>query len=382
MSITGLHHITLVTADAQRNVDFYTRVLGLRLVKTTVNFDDPSSYHLYYADAVGTPGSVVTFFEWPRAPRGRPGVGGTHHLAMRVADRSALLRWKRRLTDLGVHVRGPYDRHYFASIYFRDPDGTILEIATDGPGLLIDDAGQAPGVAQHSPPSELVRGARDEGAIAAATWPEPVPGIDADMSLTRGMHHISATASDLSRTDDFLRGQLGLTLVKRTSNFDDPSMPHWTWGTADARPGSLITYFELNAPHAKRSVMGAGQTHHYAFSVPDDDAQGALRERLLLAGLSVSTVQDRVYFRSIYSKDPDGHIVEVATAVPGFLIDEDVSVTGRALQLPPWLQQHHARISAELTPLDSPPWPHDGASATREHAGQTLHAPVLAEVGS
>jgi glyoxalase family protein len=171
-------------------------------------------------------------------------------------------------------------------------------------------------------------------------------------------------------------------LVKRTSNFDDPTMPHWTWGTADARPGSLITYFELSTPHAKRSVMGAGQTHHYAFSVPDDESQGVLRERLLTAGIPVSTVQDRVYFRSIYTKDPDGHIVEVATAVPGLLIDEIEATTGRALQLPPWLQGHQAQISAGLTPLDAPQWPHDGASATREHAGTSLHAPVLAEIGS
>ncbi|HMS04072.1 MAG TPA: VOC family protein, partial [Gemmatimonadaceae bacterium] len=175
MSITGLHHITLVTADAQRNVDFYTRVLGLRLVKTTVNFDDPSSYHLYYADATGTPGSVITFFEWPRAPRGRPGVGGTHHVALRTSDRDALLRWKRRLSDLGVKVRGPYDRHYFTSIYFRDPDGTILEIATDGPGLHVDEPDGVPGAAQQAPPTALVRGVRDEAVIAATTWPDPVP---------------------------------------------------------------------------------------------------------------------------------------------------------------------------------------------------------------
>lgn len=351
MSITGLHHVTLVTADAQRNADFYTRVLGLRLVKTTVNFDDPSSYHLYYADAVGTPGSVITFFEWPRAARGRPGIGGTHHVALRTADRSALLRWKRRLTDLGVRVRGPYDRHYFTSLYFRDPDGTILEIATDGPGLHVDEPDGVPGRATQTPPPALVRGARDEASIAAERWPDPVPEIDEPMSLTRGMHHISATARDLARTDAFLRGQLGLSLVKRTGNFDDPTMPHWTWGSTDARPGSLVTYFGLDSPSARQAVLGAGQTHHYALAVADDEAQETVRERLLSAGVPVSPVQDRIYFRSIYTRDPDGHIVEVATAGPGFLVDEPAETTGRSLQLPPWLESRRADIARTLTPI-------------------------------
>jgi glyoxalase family protein len=382
MSITGLHHVTLVTADARRNVDVYTRVLGLRLVKTTVNFDDPSRYHLYYADAAGTPGSVITFFEWPRAARGRPGVGGTHHVALRTADRDALLRWKRRLTDLGVRVRGPYDRHDFTSIYFRDPDGTILEIATDGPGLHVDEPDGVPGAGQHAPPAELVRGVRDEAVIAADTWPEPVPAIDAAMALTRGMHHISATARDLGRTDAFLRGVLGLSLVKRTGNFDDPSMPHWTWGSGDARPGTLVTYFGVDDPAARRAVMGAGQTHHYALAVDTDEAQGVLRERLLHAGLPVSTVQDRVYFRSIYTRDPDGHIVEVATAIPGFLVDEPIETTGRALRLPPWLERHREEIAAGLTPISAPAWPHDGRDAEPAHAARVGDAPALVEAGA
>ncbi len=382
MSITGLHHVTLVTADAQRNVDFYTRVLGLRLVKTTVNFDDPSSYHLYYADAAGTPGSVITFFEWPRAPRGRPGVGGTHHVAFRTADVDALRRWKRRLTDLGVRVRGPYDRHYFTSIYFRDPDGTILEIATDGPGLHIDEPDGVPGRGEHAPPSALVRGVRDESAIAADSWPEPVQVIDDTMTLTRGMHHISATARDLGRTDAFLQGVLGLSLVKRTGNFDDPDMPHWTWGSADARPGSLVTYFGLDTPTARRAVMGAGQAHHYALSVDTDEQQGVMRERLLRAGLPVSTVQDRVYFRSIYTRDPDGHVVEVATATPGFLVDEDLTVTGRTLRLPPWLEIHRERIARGLTPLVVPDWPHDGHDARAAHAAPVTDVSSLVEAGA
>ena len=379
MAITGLHHVTLVTADAQRNVDFYTRVLGLRLVKTTVNFDDPGSYHLYYADAAGTPGSVITFFEWPRATRGRPGVGGTHHVALRTATRDALLRWKRRLSDLGLSVRGPYDRHYFTSIYFRDPDGTILEIATDGPGLLIDEPSDAVAATPQTPPAALVRGARDEAAIAAESWPEPVTHIDAHMALTRGMHHLSATASDLGATDAFLQGQLGLTLLKRTGNFDDPSMPHFTWGAPDAHPGSLVTYFGADVTATRRAVMGAGQTHHYALAVNTDEEQGALRERLLHAGLSVSTVQDRVYFRSIYTRDPDGHIVEVATAIPGFAVDEAPAELGNALQLPPWLERHRGAITRRLTPIDAPAWPFDGADVSPAHAGRSHEVSPFAE---
>ncbi|MDX1523908.1 MAG: VOC family protein, partial [Anaerolineae bacterium] len=135
MTIQGLHHITLVCSNAQQTVDFYTKVLGQRFVKKTVNFDDPGSYHLYFGNETGTPGSAITFFEWGHAPKGHPGVGGTHHFALRVADYDSLLKWKRRLTDLEIKVDGPLDRHYFTSIYFTDPDGVIIEIATDGPGF-------------------------------------------------------------------------------------------------------------------------------------------------------------------------------------------------------------------------------------------------------
>ncbi len=362
-NILGLHHITLVASNAQRTVDFYSTVLGLRLVKTTVNFDDPGSYHLYFANETGAPGTVVTFFEWPRASRGRTGIGGTHHFALRVADQDALLRWKRRLTDLGVRVIGPYDRESFTSIYFRDPDGVILEIATDGPGIVRDESiGE---LIQGSPSMALVRGARDEAAIAALTWPEPVPTLDAAMSLTRGMHHITAMTANVERVDEFLRGVLGVQLVKKTENFDDPGTRHWAWGSADARPGTLITYLEKNPKTQRRSHMGTGQGHHYAFAVADESTQLEFRERLLTAGIGVSDVMDRVYFKSIYTKDPDGHIVELATMGPGFLVDEPVTTTGTALRLPPWLETHRAEIAASLSPISHPTWPYDGGGAAR-----------------
>lgn len=355
MTILGLHHITIGCNDAQRTVDFYTKVLGQRFVKKTINFDDPTTYHLYFGDETGAPGTAITFFEWPGAPRGHWGLGGTHHLALRTGDYDSLLKWKRRLTDLGIAVEGPLDRHYFVSIYFKDPDGLILEIATDGPGFAVDEPADALGQEFRSPPPEMIVRNRDEARIQATTWPEPVPVITPDMALLRGMHHISAIGADIHRTHDFFGGLLGIPLVKMTSNFDDPDSAHWYWGVDGGRPGTLITYFER--PKARRMQMGAGQTHHYAFAVADEEVQLAWREKLLSAGLRVSPVMDRVYFKSIYTNDPDGHIVELATLGPGFLVDEDVSELGQNLRLPPWYEQHRADIERVLRPIEVPQWP-------------------------
>src|SRR5574341_1558104 len=172
MTILGLHHITLGSADAQRTIDFYPGVIGQRFAKRTVNFDDPTSYHLYFGDEVGSPGSAITFFEWPGAPRGYPGIGGTHHFALQVGDSNGLIKWKRRLTDFGLPVTGPLDRHYFRSIYFNDPDGTILEIATVGPGWAVDEDEDKIGTEFRAPPPEMVVRNRDEEKIKAETWPE------------------------------------------------------------------------------------------------------------------------------------------------------------------------------------------------------------------
>jgi glyoxalase family protein len=356
MTVLGLHHITIVCAEAQRTVDFYTQVLGQRLVKQTVNFDDPGSYHLYFGDELGRPGTAITFFEWPGAAPGRPGIGGTHHLALQVADYAGLLQWKRRLTDLGLKVDGPLDRHYFQSIYFKDPDGTILEIATVGPGWTIDEAPNALGQAFREPPAEMLVRNRDEARLAAETWPEPVPSITAGMALSRGMHHITAISSDIKRTQAFYTDLLGLQRVKMTSNFDDPGSAHWYWGVDGGRPGTLLTYFERNPRREPRARYGAGQTHHFAMAVADEDTQLAWREKLVQAGLQVSPVMNRIYFKSIYTSDPDGHIVELATVGPGFAFDEDPARLGRSLQLPPWLEQYREQITATLEPLRVPAW--------------------------
>ena len=356
MTVQGLHHITLVCSDAQRTVDFYAGTLGLRLVKRTVNFDDPGSYHLYFGDETGRPGSAITFFEWPSAPRGYPGVGGTHHFALQVPAHADLLKWKRRLTDLGLAVEGPLDRRYFTSIYFRDPDGTNLEIATAGPGWTIDEAPEKLGEEYREPPAEMVVANRDLARIAAETWPEPVPSITPDMALAAGMHHITAIGSDIQRTHAFFGDLLGMRRVKMTSNFDDPTSAHWYWGVGDGRPGTIMTYFERRPGRERPARLGAGQTHHFALAVPDDETQLDWREKLVRAGLPVSPVMDRVYFKSIYTRDPDGHIVELATLGPGFTIDEDPKDLGRSLRLPPWLETQRPAIESHLEPVTTPEW--------------------------
>ncbi len=356
MTILGLHHITLGCSNAQRTVDFYTQVLGLRFIKKTVNFDDPGTYHLYFGDEVGSPGSAVTFFEWPDAPRGQPGIGGTHHFALQVTDYDGLLKWKRRLVDLGYEVRGPLDRHYFKSIYFDDPDGVILEIATRGPGWTVDEAPDKLGLAYREPPAEMVVSNRDEARIKAETWPEPVAEITADMALMHGMHHITAIGTDIKRTHAFFGELLGMRLLKMTSNFDDPGSAHWYWGVGDGRPGTLITYFERNPTRSPRAQIGVGQTHHFALAVPDETAQLEWREKLIRARLPVTPVMNRIYFKSIYTRDPDGHIVELATAGPGFAVDEDQATLGQALKLPPWVEKDRAQIEQMLQPISVAPW--------------------------
>lgn len=359
MSILGLHHITIGIKNAQRTVDFYTRVLGLRFVKQTVNFDDPTTYHLYFGDELGRPGTAITFFEWPDAPKGANGIGGTHHFALTVKDKDAQLKWKRRLTDLGIAVHGPYDRKYFTSIYFDDPDGVHIELATAGPGFAVDEPADALGQIDLLPPHESAHTGRDEQRIISQTWPEPVPTITPDMALRDGMHHITAIGHDIGRLDSFYQGVLGLQLVKRTFNFEDLSSKHWYWGVDGGKPGTLITYFERDRKTTRVARMGTGQTHHFAFAVKDDEAQAMWRDKLLSAGVPVSEVRDRKYFHSIYMRDPEGHIVEIATLNPGFAVDEPVESLGMALQLPDEYEPHRAQIEVALSPLNIPTWSHE-----------------------
>lgn len=335
MNLLGLHHITLGCSDAQRTIDFYTVVLGLRFIKLTVNFDDPFAYHIYFGDDLGRPGTAVTFFEWPGVPRGHPGIGGTHHFSLQVADYDGLLKWKRRLTDLGVKVNGPTDHAYFAGITFSDPDGALLEIATRGPGWKVAEV------------YETQEG-RDR------SWPEPVPEITQDMALAQGMHHITTISSDLGRAHTFYGDLLGMERVVMTSDLDSPDSAHWIWGAGEGEPGTLITSFERDPANEPRARIGVGQTHHFALAVPDEDAQLVWREKLVEAGFKVSPVMDRLYFKSIYTRDPDGHIVELATMGPGFTVDEALEHLGTRLMLPPWYESQREQIEAGLKPVRIP----------------------------
>lgn len=350
----GFHHVTMVARDARRTVGFYRDTLGIPLVKRTVNFDDPGSYHLYFGDEHGAPGTILTFFEWPHARPGRPGIGGIHHVALGVDSIEDQLRWKRRLNDLGLHVTGPLDRGYFSSIYFRDPDGQILEIATQGPGFSIDESPDELGSrAVPPPPGAEVKGRRDEVAIAGRTHPEPVPEIVPSMRL-RGIHHISGITDDLERAHEFYAGVLGLELIKRTVNQDDLVTPHWFWAhrTAEAiAPHSGMTLFGWpSSMHRARG--GFGQTHHVAFRARTDEEQLQWRERLLEHGVTVSEVIDRKYFRSIYFRQPDGLLLEIATDAPGFAVDESADALGESLALPEWLEPRREEIESSLVPIE------------------------------
>ncbi len=348
----GFHHITMVSTDAPRTLAFYGGLLGLDLVKKTVNFDDPGAYHLYFGRDGGAPGTILTFFEWPHSRRGRWGVGGIHHLALGVATPEAQLKWKRRLVDAGVSVSGPLDRGYFQSLYFTDPDGQVLEIATRGPGYAVDEPADALGRTLLLPPADRLPGGRDEAAIERATHPEPVPEVTADMRL-EGIHHITGITDDLARAHEFYDAALGLRLVKKTLNQDDGRTEHWFWARYDgAEVGahSALTLFGWpGSDYLTRP--GAGQTHHIAFRARDEEAQAAAREHLLELGVEVTPVLDRTYFRSVYFRAPDGLLLEIATDGPGFAVDEPVESLGTGLKLPDWLEGRRREIEAALSPL-------------------------------
>jgi glyoxalase family protein len=349
--ITGIHHLTALSGNAQRTVDFYTRLLGLRLVRQTVNPDDPSSYRLYFAGDDSDKSLLV--FEERKVPRGRFGIGGTHHLAFETANRDTLLQWKRWLTDAGIPVTGPYNRVYFESIYFTDPDGLILEIATHGPGWTVDEAPDALGSQVKLPPQETTAHFRDEAAIAATTWPEPIPIPTPEMRLRR-MHHITAIGSDAGQLQQFFSAMLGLRLVKRTVNFDDPSSPHLYWGVGAGAPGTIITYFAYPHGTMRPVRLGTGMTHHFALSVPDQDALSQWREFLQSSGVPVHKRLDEEIFPSIEVQDPDGQIIEIVAQSPGLAGEGPPAALGRKLHLPPSLASRRAEIEAHLTPLTVP----------------------------
>jgi len=305
MITPGFHHIAFVISTRQRTEVFYGDVLGL--VAHSPGSTDEGAYDLLYGDAEGRPGSLIGFHHDPDARRGHWGVGGIHHLALTVSDREQQLRWKRRLTDFGVQVTGPYDRGYFHSIYFADPDGHILEIATEGPGYDFDEPADALGTRFIRPDPERLRGERDERSIRSATHPEPVDEIDDALRL-RGIHHITGITDDLDAAHHLYDEGLGLHRVKRTVNQDDGETRHDFWARWDGNvvhPASAITHFGWpTSEYWARE--GTGQTRHIAFRAGSDTGLDRWADHLTELGFKVEAPIRRGRFRTLPFVASDG----------------------------------------------------------------------------
>jgi glyoxalase family protein len=314
--LAGYHHMTMVCRDARENVRFYRDILGLRLVKKTVNFDVPDTYHLYWGDQTGSPGTLLTFFEWPHARPGQTGWGGTHHIALTVGSGAVLAYWRGRLERSGVNVEGPFDDHGFPGIRFRDPDGLILELT----------------------------------APAGEEVPDGAPDLYVPAMALGALHHVHIRVTDRGRALAWYRDLLGFHVVGQGPNYDDPQLSDLIFDVAGDGSQRLVVT-TVSRQQMPRAREGTGQTHHIAFGATDDPHELAWQEHILHAGLNASEVRDRKYFHSIYFNDPDGHLIEIATANPGFSVDEPVESLGESLSLPPWLEDRRAELEASLTPL-------------------------------
>ncbi len=297
MKLEGIHHITCITGDAPRNVDFYTRLLGLRLVKKTVNQDDPTVYHLFYADELGSAGADLTFFEYPGVPRGRAGGGMVHRITWRVSSEETLDFWAERLGADGTESERDGSR-----LRFSDPEGLGLELAV---------------VATGDPP-------------LAAKHPE----IPAEHAL-QGFDSVRAYNAAPDTSEAFLRG------------LEFESRGDAEWEARGALRGGLYSYDE---PPAERGMGGAGTVHHVAWASPITEHE-AWRDQVRAAGGHPTPVIDRFYFKSIYFREPSGVLFEIATLGPGFTADEPLETLGEGLSLPPNFEHLRDRLADVLTPL-------------------------------
>jgi glyoxalase family protein len=316
--LTGLHHIGLVSRGIDQTLSFYGQVLGLTSLGEGTA-PHPGSGGIteapahFFGDGRSGARSVVAIINSPGAPSGAPGIGGTHHFALAVANRDILLQWKRRLLDAGFPVNGILDRHYFQSIYTRDPDGTIVELATMGPGWTIDEAPDRLGESHRPPPPEMLNTNRDRAKVAAENWPDAVPGISPGMRI-EGLHHVTAIGDDITAVHTFISGHLGMRRVKRTNNFDDAASFHWYWGIERGAPGTLVTYFERKPEREEPVRMGSGQVAHYGLTVPADKLE-ELAEQLSARRLPVNRIgqfgSDRLRFDAVATRDPVGQPVVI-----------------------------------------------------------------------
>lgn len=315
-SLTGLHHIGLVSRNIGPTTDFYRGILGLTFLgEGTAPHAGPEAIREapahYFGDGLGTGESVLAVIDSPGEPQGSPGIGGTHHFALAVADRDILLQWKRRLLDAGFPVNGILDRHYFQSIYTRDPDGTIVELATTGPGWTIDEAPDCLGESHRPPPPEMLNTNRDRAKVAAENWPEAVPEISPAMRI-RGLHHVTAIGTDIESVHAFVSGQLGMRRVKRTNNFDDAVSYHWYWGVGQGAPGTLVTYFERKPEREQPVRMGSGQVAHYGMATTTGGLD-LMSDQLQFRRLGVSRIgrfgTPDLRYDAIATRDPAGQPV-------------------------------------------------------------------------
>jgi glyoxalase family protein len=300
MKLEGIHHITCITADAPGNVEFYADILGLRLVKKSVNQDDPTVYHLFYADEQGSAGSDITFFEYPGARRGRAGAGMIHTIIWRVASEEALDFWEERLRARGVEPVRQDNR-----LRFHDPEGLGLE-------LTVTQTDDDPLVAEH-------------------------PEIPEEFAL-QGFDSVRAYSGSPDASRGFLEETLGFE--PRGEN---------EWEIRGEQRGGLYAYEE---PPAEPGIPGAGTVHHVAWASTTDD-HVPWRERVASAGVNPTPVIDRFYFRSIYFREPSGVLFEIASIGPGFTADEPLESLGERLSLPPQFEPLRAELEQQLTPLPS-----------------------------
>jgi len=299
MRSAGIHHITAIARDPQTNLDFYAETLGLRLVKRTVNFDDPGSYHFYFGDNVGNPGTIITFFPWPGARRGTRGSGQVAIVSFAIS-RNSMAFWKERLRAKSVVAEDISDRFGNKALRFLDPDGLMLELI------------ESPVI-----PSE--------GAMA--------PNIRGFAAPTLEVRH-------LERTEKLLIEILGFELVGEEGN-----------RRRLRGSGSNAAAVDLVSSDAGFGLVAVGSVHHIAFRVANDEEQLRVREELVERGLNVTPVIDRQYFHSIYFREPNGILFEVATDGPGFLIDESADDLGESLKLPPMYESARSEIERVLPPI-------------------------------
>jgi glyoxalase family protein len=319
-ALTGLHHVTAITATAADNVRFYTRTLGMRLTKKSVNQDDVTAYHLFYGDAVASPGSELTFFDWPHAAPRRRGPGSVAATGLRVGSERALEWWARRLTSAGVVHGDVVEENGRATLHLLDPEGQSL--------TLVDDRGLAHGV----------------------TW--DADGIDPEHGV-KGLGPAIIEVADRRSMTSFLTSVLGFREVAEYAARTSPDVAAETqivvFATGD---GDTDAQLHLAVrPGAARGRYGRGGVHHVALRTPTDATHAAWRDRLDDAGFQVTPVIDRFYFRSIYFMTPSGVLFEIATDGPGMTADEPLERLGERLSLPPFLEGRRAEIEKGLAPL-------------------------------